>query len=192
MCQSQGMVRSLIAAAFALSLAACGADDQTEPEAPPTKATPTVIEMDPVDEPEATSVPPADEEPEPDAAACDLAGSHPAHVTIVDDGDSVTVTWAGQRVASTDTTGFYASVFDANGNGGQMGVKYLDGDQIAYFSDADGTGNLSGEAVVNGTEVTATFPQPGFKIAKWNAAYTLAGSDVGKCPSDGAFTLPFP
>jgi len=143
-------------------------------------------------------------EPPPAAArtaSCNLVGSHPGHVTVEDDGDNLTATFTGTPIAPTDTTGLYVSVYDSSGNnGGQMGAKFLDGEQIAYFvfdSGAANQVNLDGEADVSGSTVVLTFPKDagmldGLDLAKWNAAYTLAGNDVGNCPSGGAATLPFP
>ena len=147
---------------------------------------------------------PADEEPEPapaPAAACDLSGSHPAYVTLQDENDTldVFVDWSGQSVAPTGTTGFYVNVYDADGNGGQLGVKYLDGKQISYFIADLGGGqvNLNGRADWDTGSMSAAFPKDrgflaGREIVKWSAAYALAGSDVGNCPDSAGGTLPFP
>ena len=78
-------------------------------------------------------------------------------------------------------------------------MEYLDGEQYSYFVFDDGDvvqENLPGEARVDGDTVTATFPKSAgalndVEIAKWNAAFTLAGKDVGNCPK-GMGVLPFP
>ena len=137
---------------------------------------------------------------EPQEASCDLKGSHPAHVTLTDDGENLVATFTGQPVADTNTTGYYITVYDkTSNNGGQLGVTYLDGEQISYFVFDEGEAvqeNLPGEATVDGDTVTAKFPKSAgaladVEIAKWNAAFTLAGNDVGNCPK-GNFLQPFP
>lgn len=67
------------------------------------------------------------------AAGCVLAGSHPAYVTLLDDNEKMFTTWSGQRAPRTGTAGCNVTVYDAHGNVGQLGVKYLDRKQIGYF-----------------------------------------------------------
>lgn len=173
-------------------LGACGSPDDVG-------ATPQTLEAEPTT---ATTTPTQDAKPTEDAgprkASCNLKGSN-AKATLEDNADSVVLTFTGEPIASTDTTGFYADVYDANGNGGQIGAKFLDGDPIAYFiaveSDMSQT-NVSGSPQVNGDEITMTFPKSDgglgdLQIAKWNAAFSLAGTDVGLCPGDYE-SQPFP
>jgi hypothetical protein len=132
-------------------------------------------------------------------ASCDLKGKHPAHVTLTDDGDSLIATFEGQPVADTDTTGYFVTVFDEAGEtGAQLGMHYLDGELIDYsIFDIGGAfqENLEGNPQVDGDTVTGTFPKSvkplgDFDVAKWNAAFTLAGRDMGNCPK-GMGYLPF-
>lgn len=134
----------------------------------------------------------------PRKASCKLKGSN-ASATLEDNADNVVLTFSGEPVASTDTTGYYADVYDADGNGGQIGAKFLDGDPIAYFtaveSDMSQT-NTSGSPRVDGDKITMTFPKSDgglgdLQIAKWNAAFSLAGTDVGLCPGNYE-SQPFP
>lgn len=148
-----------------------------------------------------SSMPPADEEPEPNAGACNPTGSENARLVLEDVGDALMVMWEGQPIAPTGTTGYYVTIYDADGNGGQLGVKYLDGKQIAYFVADLGAGqvNLDGPADRdrNRNSITVRFPKDvgfpwGVDVVKWSAAYTLNGSDVGRCPGAAGGTLPFP
>lgn len=124
--------------------------------------------------------------------SCKLRGSK-ATAVLKDDVDEVVLTFKGEPVRSSGTTGFYAMVYDAHGEiGGQVGAKFLDGKPIAYFTALDSSGsqmNLPGEPSVKGSTVRLTFPKAitelgDFDIAKWNAAFTVEGADVGMCPGD--------
>lgn len=135
-------------------------------------------------------------------ASCDLTGSHTAKVTMVEEADSFKVTWDGQPVASTDTTGYFVTVFDEPGeNGAQLGVNFLDGEPLAYFvsieDDDPMVTNIDGVAQVDGDKVSAVFPKSAgslgdIDVAQWNAAFTLAGNDKGQCPKGDEFLQPFP
>jgi len=178
--------------AFALVATACGGGGDQSTASPKPTSQPSQTGLPSrwsLDE----EVPPG-EEAEPDASACVLTGSKPARVVLVDVGDALVATFEGQGVAPTDTTGYYVSVYNADGKGGQMGAKYQDGELIAYFVDVPVGSNeyVDGDPKVSGNSVTLTFPKDtgglaGLEVAKWNAAYTLAGQDVGSCA-----TIPFP
>ena len=147
---------------------------------------------------------PADEEPEPDpppAAGCDLTGSHPTYVLVRDENGKIFTDWAGQPLPRTGTAGYYVTVYDAHGNVGQLGVKYLDGKQIGYFIADLGGGqsqvNVDDQVVWDADSMTAGFPKSmgflaGGEIVGWSATYTLDGLDVAKCPDSAGATLSFP
>jgi hypothetical protein len=129
-------------------------------------------------------------EPDPIVVHCTLTGSRPGQVEVTDDGAYLTATWTGLPVAPTDTTGYYVTVSDAAGDSAQLGVKFLDGEQIGFFiADLGGSQeNIDDEPAVDGDTVAAVFPKDvgflaGTDIARWSAAYTVAGNDVGNCPS---------
>lgn len=137
--------------------------------------------------------------PPESSASCTLKGSHQADVTLTDTGDELVAEFVGQPVAAIDTTGYFVTVYDEAGEtGGQLGMTYLDGEPMAYFVFDSGEAsqeNLSGAAAVDGDTVTGTFPKSAaplgdFEVAMWNAAFTLAGKDVGNCPKDMGY-LPF-
>jgi hypothetical protein len=173
-------------------LIGCGSDEPAPVQEAPAASDPTSGTAEPVEE--APSEPVKSIE-----ASCDLSGSKPAHVTLLDDGASLTATFTGQPVAPTGPTGFYISVYDATGTGGQMGAKFMDGEPIDYFINVEDEGpqtTVTGEPDVAGSTIKLTFPKElggldGIGIAKWNATYTLDGEDVGMCPP-GYETLPFP
>jgi len=148
-----------------------------------------------------STMPPADEEAEPNGAGCNLSAPEGATVQIVDVGDALMVTWEDSPVAPASTTGYYVTVYDASGNVGQLGIEYLDGRQSAYFIADLGAGqvNLDGQADRDPRRksLTARFPKDiGFlafgDVVKWKAAYTRDGSDVGTCPEPPDSALSFP
>lgn len=182
-----------------LLLSGCGGDPDARSGRYESIATMTAT-PEPLAEDE-SATPPGDEEPEPNVAGCGLSGLEAATVQIVDVGDALMVTWEGQPVAARGTTGYYVTVYDADGNGGQLGVKYLDGEQIAYFIADLGAGqvNLDGQPDQDRVRnaLTARFPKnigflAGGNVVKWSAAYTHNGSDVGTCPEPPDSTLSFP
>jgi len=181
-------ISTAVAVTAILAVAGCGSSGSegeaskpakeattNSPETQPTKAAPTKE--------------PAKFKPRKDS--CKVKGSN-ATATLRDNADSVVLTFEGEKIAGTDTTGFYANVYDAEGNGGQIGSQYLDGDLIAYFTAVEsdsGQTNMTGEPEVSGSRIIMTFPKSKgglgeMKIAKWSAAFTLAGNDVGMCPGD--------
>ncbi len=96
-----------------------------------------------------------------------------------------------KRDTGAGTAGFYLNVSSENGNAaGQLGVKYLDGRQVAYFTFLGTNKEISGSAQVTATSVTASFPMseleqvgPNFK---WQAAAIRGGSDMDACPGVGS------
>lgn len=133
-------------------------------------------------------------------AQCTLEGSEVAEVTLRATDEFVELTFEGQPVAQTGTTGFYASVFDKSGNvGGQLGMTFLDGAQSGYFffdSPSAKQTNISGEPNVEGTRIVGTFPLEDLGdladkgIASWTASHTRDGNDVGNCPAEGYRDFP--
>jgi hypothetical protein len=194
-------MRSTVAACMALLISAgCGGSSGPASDRDETLTASASPDRPIADE---SSMPPSGEEPEPDGAGCLLVGSHAGEVQIVDVGNALMVTWHGLPVAATGTTGYYVTVYDAVGNAGQLGVKYLDGKQIAYFSGDLGSGqnqaNLEGRADrdQDRSSLVARFPKDvgfiaGGGAVKWSAAYTLNGTAVGTCPETGGDTLRFP
>lgn len=179
-----------------LAIGGCGSSegDGSAPEAT-TAATTATPETEATTEAPPTKTPAA----EPRTASCELEGSN-AKATMEDNADNVVVTFEGEPIAATDTTGYYVTVFDEAGeNGGQIGAQYLDGDLIAYFTAVETDGgqtNLTGKPDVSGDTIVMTFPKSkgglgDIDIAKWSAAFTLAGTDEGLCPADYS-TQPFP
>jgi hypothetical protein len=178
-----------------VAMGGCGASDSkgSTPEAT-AAATTTAPEPAPTTEPAPTEKPVK----EARKASCQLKGSK-AKATLEDNADSVVLTFTGEPIASTDTTGFYASIYDADGNGGQIGAKYLDGDPVAYFTAVEGDSaqtNVAGSPEVDGDEIVMTFPKSDgglgdLEIVSWNASFTLAGQDVGMCPGNYE-SQPFP
>jgi hypothetical protein len=115
-------------------------------------------------------------------------------VVLVSDGRELTITYMTSRPMPTNDTVLYAiTAWSADGNAGyQLGVKYLDGRQIAYFvADlvAANQVNLDGDPQVSGTTVTATFPMDeirGLGVQfDWAAVVTGAGTDIDFCPDEG-------
>lgn len=144
------------------------------------------------------SAPSAGESPpiEPVTASCQLKGAD-ATVTLTENADDLVVTFAGEPIVSSGTTGFSVMVYDEAGEGGQLGAQYDGGNLITYFMAVEPSQtNLSGEPDVRSDVLTMTFPKDqggldDLDIAKWGAAYTLSGVDVGLCPGD-YLTQPFP
>lgn len=175
---------STVAVLAAFTLAGCGSSDSEGSASAPTSAKTTTATPEP-----APTTEPAEFKPRKDS--CKVKGSQ-AKATLEDYGDSVVLTFEGEKIASTDTTGFYANVYDTDGNGGQIGSQYLDGDLIAYFTAVETDGgqtNMTGKPEVSGNRIIMTFPKSkgglgDLEIAKWSAAFTLAGKDVGMCPDD--------
>ena len=93
------------------------------------------------------------------------------------------------------TAGIFLSVSSSDGSAvRQAGVKWLDGDQIAYFVyDFEQQKNLPGEVVTKGNKIIAAFPLSEFaplgEIWKWSATTSLEGEDLDDCPDQGSDPL---
>ncbi len=109
------------------------------------------------------------------------------------------------RPPAVGTVLWSVTAFDLPGDQGlQLGVKHLDGEQIAYFvfdHDDAQQQNLPGTASVNGSVLTAAFPHDALQALgqrwKWHAVMTVEGNDVDRCPNEGSDpmkprTLTFP
>ncbi len=113
-------------------------------------------------------------------------------VTLKRDGDFLNVTWTMvKRDTGAGTAGFYLNVTNENGSvGGWLGVKYLDGRQVAYFTFLGTNKEISGSAQVTANSVTASFPMsdleqigPNFK---WQGTTARNGNGWDTCPGVGA------
>jgi hypothetical protein len=113
-------------------------------------------------------------------------------VDLKRDGDFLNVTWTMvKRDTGAGTAGFYLIVAGENGSaGGWLGVKYLDGRQIAYFTFLGTNKEISGSAQVTANSVTASFPMseleqvgPNFE---WQAVTVRDGNDRDACPGVGS------
>jgi hypothetical protein len=134
-------------------------------------------------------------------ASCTLKGQRKAEVTLEYTEEGFDLTFTGQPIPPSGTALYSATVFDKTGEyGAQLGVKYLDGEQIAYFIFSEDTGeqiNLDGEASINGETVSGSFPADNLGAlvdagpASWSAAINVEGNDVGLCPG-GYNSMPFP
>lgn len=91
--------------------------------------------------------------------------------------------------------GIFLSVSSSDGSAArQAGVKWLDGDQIAYFVyDFEKQKNLPGEVVTKGNKIIATFPLSEFAplgdLWKWSATTSIEGEDLDDCPDQGSDPL---
>jgi hypothetical protein len=134
-------------------------------------------------------------------ASCALKGQRKADVTLEYTDEGFDLTFTGQPVPPSGTALYSATIFDKTGEYGvQLGVKYLDGEQIAYFifsEDMVEQTNLDGEATVNGDSVSGSFPAGSLGSladagpASWSAVINIEGNDVGLCPG-GYNSMPFP
>jgi hypothetical protein len=113
-------------------------------------------------------------------------------VTLKRDGDYLDVTWTMvKRDTGAGAASFYLNVVSETGNAsGQLGVRYLDGRQVAYPAFHDTNKEISGSAQVTAKSVTASFPMseleqvgPNFK---WQAATIRDGNDMDACPAVGS------
>jgi predicted small lipoprotein YifL len=184
---------SAAAALTVLALAGCGTSGSDDSAAEPTKAVTTTQTPEPVPTTEG-------QEFKPRKASCKVKSSN-ATATLEDNERAVVLTFDNATIAATDTTGFYATVYDKAGeNGGQIGAKYLDGDLIAYFTAVETEGgqtNMTGKPELSGKRIIMTFPKSkgglgDIRIAKWSATFTLAGNDVFMCPSTDFGAQRFP
>ncbi|MXG91555.1 hypothetical protein [Nocardioides flavescens] len=92
------------------------------------------------------------------------------------------------------------TAYDSTENyGGQMGVKFQDGQQVEsfYFDETAQQQSLDASATVDGRVISALFPtdvlgELGKRgVSSWSAALSLNGQDVGLCPRAYGY-LPFP
>ena len=89
------------------------------------------------------------------------------------------------------TAGIFLSVSSSDGSAArQAGVKWLDGDQIAYFVyDYEKQKKLPGKVAMKGKRIIATFPLIEFaplgNVWKWSATTSLEGEDLDDCPDQG-------
>jgi hypothetical protein len=134
-------------------------------------------------------------------AACTLKGQRKADVTLEYTDEGFDFTFTGQPVPPSGTALYSATIFDKTGEYGvQLGVKFLDGEQIGYFvfsEDMVEQTNLDGEATVDSDTVSGSFPADSLGSladagpASWSAAINIEGTDVGLCPG-GYNSMPFP
>jgi hypothetical protein len=126
-------------------------------------------------------------DPKSDATTNDLTS-----VALKRDGDYLDVTWTMvKRDTGAGKAGFYLNVASEDGTaGGQLGVKYLDGRQVAYFTFFDTNKEISGSAQVTAKSVTASFPMseldqvgPNFM---WQGATIRDSNDMDACPEVGS------
>jgi hypothetical protein len=127
------------------------------------------------------------EDAKSDATTNDLTS-----VALKRDGDYLDVTWTMvKRDTGAGTDGFYLNVASEDGTaGGQLGVEYVDGRQVAYFTFLGTTKEISGSAQVTAKSVTASFPMseleqvgPNFT---WQGATIREGHDMDACPGVGS------
>jgi len=113
-------------------------------------------------------------------------------VALKSDGDFLDVTWTMvKRDTGAGAAGLYLNVDSEDGAaGGQLGVEYLDGRQVAYLTFRGTPKELSGTAQVTAKSVTASFPMseleqvdPNFK---WQGATIREGNDMDACPGVGS------
>lgn len=139
--------------------------------------------------------------PQPSAATCTLKGAQSAKVTLEEQGDALVATFDGQPIADKGTVLYSVTAWDQAGEEGvQLGMKYLNGDQVGYFVFDYGTSeqsSLDGTPEVSGEVVQGTFPThlvgdiADAGVATWSASLNVDGDDVGTCPG-GIDSLPFP
>lgn len=132
---------------------------------------------------------------------CTLEGKRAADVSLEHTSEGFDLTFIGQPIPPSGTALYSATVFDETGeHGAQLGMKYLDGEQIAYFIFSFDTYeqiNLNGSALVSDNTVSGSFPTGDLGPlreagpASWSAAFSVEGTDVGECPG-GTNSLPFP
>ncbi len=182
------MGRLAATCAVVLLLAACSGSTGEEEEQ-------TVVEQPPTTESEA-----ANAMPTTGKATCTLKG-RPVEVTMESNPGGLMLSFVGQPVPAQGEILYSALVYDEGGEtGGQLGMKFLDGEQIGYYvfgSEAAEQANLDGEVDVSGNRVTGSFPvddlgplgQTG--VGMWSASLSINGEDVGMCPG-GYGTQPFP
>lgn len=140
-------------------------------------------------------------DPPGDGRPLDISAVKLAHV-----GDHLVVNFTTTTTPpSSGTTLWSLQVASASGDkAGQLGVKFLDGRQIAHFVFDLGTAkqtNLEGGTTVAGKTLTASFPYAAVTSLglnwTWRAETSVDGLDVDACPQEGddplnPATLTFP
>jgi hypothetical protein len=123
-------------------------------------------------------------DPEGDAAVNDIT-----QVELKPSGSDLLVTWTVSNLAlDSGENGFYVMVSSIDGNNaGQLGVKFLNGEQIAHFTFDFSGGNVEvpSRAIITAGSVTADFPMS--QLLKygddfnWSGTTTRDGRDVDAC-----------
>lgn len=182
---------AVLVCAALVALNGCGGEDAADPGKEGKASDPTT----------SSEPTPSSEAPASDKATCELKGKSGGTATLEQTADGLAMTFKGLPVPSSGTALYSVSPYDAAGeHGGQFGVKFQNGQQIAFFvfdfGSAEQT-NLDGKADVSGDTVTATAsdadlgPLSGVKVGSWSAAYNENGDDLGVCPG-GIDSLPYP
>jgi hypothetical protein len=113
-------------------------------------------------------------------------------VALKRDGDFLNVTWTMvKRDTGVGTADFFLIVSNENDStAGHLGVKYLDGRQVSYFTSIGTNKEISGSAQVTANSVTASFPMsdleqigPNFE---WQGTTTRNGNGWDTCPGVGS------
>jgi hypothetical protein len=108
--------------------------------------------------------------------------------------DQLVVTFTTTAAAPTAGTALWSlMVASAAGDkSGQLGVKFLDGGQIAHFVFDFGTAqqtNLQRPVAVTAKTITASFPYTALDALgvdwTWRAVTNVDGNDVDSCPQEG-------
>lgn len=196
-------MRSFALAVAVLAFAGCGDGEAVE--------TVTVTETATETSGTETQTTPATEEAAvvPGMATCetDATASDPFELTftrLVRTNNGLLVEWETNRPMPPSGEVLYVvDAFDEGDVFLQLGVKYLDDAQIAFYvfdSTAAYQTNLDGGAIRNGKRIEATFPQDAIDDLegrfRWLSALNVRGDDVSSCPAQGrnplGRTLPFP
>jgi len=160
---------------------------QTPAQAEPLKNTPGTTSS--------TSSAPLQAAPKGDAcldAKDDARTNDLTSVTLKRDGDYLDVTWTMvKRETGAGTTSFYLNVVSETGDAsGQLGVRYLDGRQVAYPAFHDTNKEISGSAQTTPTSVTASFPMSELQQVganfKWQSATSGDDNHMDACPAVGS------
>lgn len=192
----RSLSRMTVVCALAVAVGAC--DLPGGRDATPKTGRPHV---EPTTTSTATSLPPTAAVGPQRRATCELTGTHPAKVTVSQSADGLSIEFAGQPVPASGTAIYSIVAFDQLGEkGGQIGVEFRDGKQTSVFvADADtaeqthidSDANASADRVSMSIANANLGPLTDVPIARWSAALTLDGDDVGNCP-DSMDYLPFP
>src|SRR4029079_14130355 len=96
-----------------------------------------------------------------------------------------------KRETGAGTTSFYLNVVSETGDAsGQLGVRYLDGRQVAYPAFHDTNKEISGSAQTTPTSVTASSPMSELQQVganfKWQSATSGSDNHMHACPPVGS------